>query len=610
MANIFRLNRPCPCGSGKSYGDCCAGGKKTRTKKRKRKRPSRGGEPRNPRPFSKGSPKMLRVSEFIARFSGRFADAFNAGSEWLQNAHGESIGAVFDCLEVEPESGIEAPLGFLLRSFGLFRAERPFGALARNEIVHHVAEAHGTKASSIFDEMDKAHLGAWKVTNAKRQILARRVDGTGEPMQRELDLFTDYKWDAITREGIFVGWLIEHDDICMLFFAHELWRPSIDLLNRAAGRSAWGDGEAFREQDYEEDVLALLMRLDCLDTGREDSRVFLDPRIEGNWYLRPDRLTDGVAEALWEYGLRSPVYTDNPKLDIFESDDLYYCSSCDTYHRDASSALPSWSVDAALLVEDHLDEIISQLEAMRADCVPVHSWYMPPAGPRTLEYVLPLEEMLAMIGLDRNGHVDHPKLARAESYPIGALDIDAEQFRKAGFDTSWSIGQAQSWANSHADDELSEELHQAVEKHRLALRWVGIVDRHRKHDDPGTGPIDYYQLHEGLRRFMPESVLQTPLSELQDTGRGTWTRIEGAMREQGWLDAPVLRLEHLPRYLQDLESLEGVGKVSRQRLHLGLELFVVDWPEAVGHRALAPEAHADEAAGELSSGLDELDELF
>jgi hypothetical protein len=568
---------------------------------------------------------MGRLQDFLAGFSGRFAAAFNASADFQENIHGEyALGELIEHLEVSPEGSVDLELAFILRSFGVFRAARNFGADYRDSMQDYVAEHSGKPAAAIFDMMDKAHFGAWKVTKADNRLTASRVDGQASPIRGKLDVFTDHKWNMINRPGLFVGWLLEADDVCMVFFAAEMDALAIDSLQAAAQRTAWGEADSFRPANYEEDVLALLLRPDCLDTQREDGRIFLSPWIKTEWYLRRDQLEKGVGEGLYEYGLDAPE--DEYNFDAFDTDyfdyddeyedeyedeyDDYFCESCQEYHGRLRT-LPSWSLDAAVLAGEYPDQIIVQLKAFRANSLPGMGWMPEPVGPHSLEYALPIEDMLANIGLGPSGKVDHPKLAQAVRHPIAALQIDADDFRRAGFDLSWSIAQAQAWAKENASVDLRDQFGDAVSNHLRALRWVGIVDLHHQRQAHSAAPIGYSQLMEGIRRLLPAEAQQVPVAELEDAGRGTWTRIDGALRDHGRLSASILRLEHLPAHLDDIAELDGVGKVSCERLVEGLRSFVVGWPESTGHTAISSDAKlSGEAAKELASGLDELGDLF
>lgn len=608
MVSIVRLKRPCPCGSGKQYGDCCAPRNKTR-KRKKPKKPKK--QEHRPQPFSFGSENMVRLSDFITRFSGRFADAYNRASDFLYDRQGEeAFQDLFEYLEVVPSGQPSIGVSFILRSFAIFRGERSLGDEMARRLRTHVGAREGERAANTFEQMEGAKFGAWRVERSRRQITARRIDGSGESDLHELDLFTDYKWDAVDGDGVFVGWFVEEEDIRLLFFAVALPQEALRALEQAADRTPWGQGETFRTADYEEDIVSLLLRPGCHDTERNEGRVFLSPQVEASWYLRRERFEEEVGEALWRFGFRSPLLIQSDALREEGWSSYEYCESCEAYHP-ISELPPSWSVDAAMLASERPEEIIAQLQAMRAEVVPRWGWSIEPVGPRTLEYVLPTEAMLEMIELGPEAEVDHEKLDRAEQYPLAALDIDADTLRRAGFDLSWSIAQARSWAKKHASEELRSELDQAVRRHRTAMRWVSIVDHHRHVDDPAAGPVAYWQLMEGLRELLPPAALQTPLSELEDTGRGTWKRIEAAMRNYDMLDEPVLRLAHLPDGMEQIYNLSGVGEVSCDRLTEGLTRFVAQWPESDGHYPVSAGASASgEAAEELSAGLDELDELF
>lgn len=622
MTSIFRLDGPCPCGSKDTHGTCCAPGKRRlwrRITERFGARPAHRetSSRRRKLPVALGAPEMARLLEFVEDFSSQFADVINTGSAWLREVFGEHTTAqMLDHLEVVPKQALTPPVGLLLRSYGVFRAARPYGGAAAEDMVRHVRRRRGEAGAAIFAAMDEAHLGAWEVSRTRSSLIATRIDGTEEPLRRTLDIFTDYEWSAITTPGFYAGWLVEDDDASMLFFATEYDEEAAARLRRTAARAPWGCREPFRSGHYEEDVLALLARPDCFDTGCDDARSFLSPEIKNVWYLRPSRLAEDVANKIEIFGLRSLAFVDGANAfgDHGPADpDRYTCPICDRTHRKNAHKAPGWSVDVAIIGEDCTDAIVAQLEAMRADALPKSTtWhYTNLAGRHSLEYLLPTDEMLAMIALGPSGRIDHPRLGGADDYLLATLDVDAEAFRKAGFDLNWSIGQARSWARQHAPDELHDELEAAAARHKTALRWACLVDRHRQIDLENTVPIRYAEFYWGVRKLLPTAALETPLSALREEKRGTWRRIEKAMREQDGFDAPQLRLGHLPTCLHSIEGLIGVGPKSVTALVDGLRDFVANWPDSAGYSSIATSAEMQEAAGDaLASGLDELDDLF
>ncbi|QDG51719.1 hypothetical protein FIV42_13470 [Persicimonas caeni] len=569
-----------------------------------------------------GKPDMLRLLEFVEGFSERFSHVFNTASAWQREAFGGYTTAqILDHLEISPDRRLTTERGVLLRSYGVFRARRPYGEGATDEIARRVGQKHGEASAELLEAMQHARLGAWQITEASDGFEATRIDGTDAPFRRELDVFTDYQWAAITAPGVYVGWLIEQDETCMLFFAAELDAAAVDFLNRVAQRAPWGwpDGDAdnaFRRVHYEEDILSLLVRADCINTGRDDMRVILSREIRQVWYLRQANLFDDVEKTLHKYGLRSGVYVED--TGVFGEygavhPDHYQCHICNDFHRKNAHLAPGWSVDVALLVEDHVEAIVSQLEAMRLYALPKSTtWhYSIPVGPHSLEYVFPIAEMLAMIALDPSGRIEHPRLGHAEEYPLSSLDIDLDAFRNAGFDLNWSIGQAKSWAERHAAEELQGALEEAVERYHAAFRWACLVDRHRQMDPNQTIGIGYEELFWGIRKLFPTAVLETPLAALRDRHNGTWRRIEKATREDKAFDTPVLRLGHLPPCMHTLGSLSGIGSKTLMALVDGLVEYVANWPDSAGYASNATSPEMQEAASaELSSGLDALDDLF
>ena len=103
--------------------------------------------------------------------------------------------------------------------------------------------------------------------------------------------------------------------------------------------------------------------------------------------------------------------------------------------------------------------------------------------------------------------------------------------------------------------------------------------------------------------------MNKPLDEFDDPGRGTWARIEKAMREQTAFDGSVVRLSNLPRPVLGLTALDGIGQGTANNLGDAVRAFVVDWPMSAGHHP-ATKLDVADSSEDLQSGLDELDELF
>ncbi len=618
MVSIVRLARPCPCGSGKSYGDCCAGGKSRRRRKdKRRKRKKKDDTPE----FDFGlpsSPRAFDIKAALAEFSGEFAATFNTATEYGEAQWGDEFDhEIFRRLEVSPGDIYDAPIYFCVQSYALFRQpQHESDLVVATDVRDHVESEVGDAA---YDRMRDAQLGVWRLRiGADSRPRAERLDGLdAEPIQ--LAAAVDTRWEDLTEPGTYVGWLIELQERPVLFFAARVDGLFEERFGRAARRQPWGtddgEGRTFRSADYEEDALAMLLDPECVDTERNHSRVFLSPWLD-SYSMNSEELAWRVCQRIDDFGL-PPSDPNNPDALL---DDFEYCASCRAYHYQGEGS-PNWSLDLAVALsddedgeDDNAEAILETLRLYRAWSLGSFSYFGTAFGPKTAEFLLDEESLAGLVHLSPDGRLDDPRVANADRYRIEVLGLDPARLRAAGVSPDWAIAQGLAWARQHADDELLDDLDEAAQRHRVALRWAAIVAKNlvSQTDGHNAAYIYYSDLIRGIEAVIPDG-LDTPITQLEDNGRNTWGRLERALRKDGDVDAPVIRLRHLPKSIAGLEDLHGVGDSTIDNLLNGVTQFIADWPHSDGHHPLVttPAAHRDEqAAEELSRGLDELDELF
>jgi len=99
MTSILRLNRPCPCGSGKTYRECCAPKKKKKGRRKKRTKAGAGKT-------SDGKKSLRKLEEFdaqYAEFDAAFASLYNQAAQIEREEHGDNaFGELFRYLEITP----------------------------------------------------------------------------------------------------------------------------------------------------------------------------------------------------------------------------------------------------------------------------------------------------------------------------------------------------------------------------------------------------------------------------------------------------------------------------------------------------------------------------
>ncbi len=608
MASIFRLNRPCPCGSGKSFDECCAPrGKRKERKRRRRKDPksARRGSPAKPMKLDADTRRKLE--DFQRRFNA-FYDGFIAAHNECIQLEEQHDGPNFIewalmHLETTPESAeIAMEKRALFTSYALFGV--PGRSDWKRERARAVEKRAGSTAAAALDRMADAAVGAWRIDNPSTDAFgwqATRLDGQHPPTRTTVVGALDHQLDELG-PGTYAGWKLDIGDFSVLFQCVRLDDLQQHNLSRAADRQAWGSGEGFRLRDYQDDVVSLMLVPFTIDTERTTGRIFLNEIVAEHWSLDPVEMRQEVAEWIYFAGL---------DMTLDEAADVMW----NRQNAWGSWDLPRpkvWSLTAARATGEEFERVADLLRSYRAETVSFYVYDAVPIGDQSLEYVLPLADMLSIIGLEADGSVDHPTARNALNFPLAVLDLDPGELRRAGFDPAWSIQQARTWAREQrAPEDLRAKLDAAIDAHLIACRWAGIVAR-TEHSEGRALAVRYDGLIAGIRHMLPTEAMHTPLRELDDPGRGTWTRIEKRLRAAGELaKGDVLTLGRLPKTLNGLLSVEGIGEGSAEHLRDALAAYAIEWPASAGHLPTTRStAEADEAADELHSGLDELDDLF
>ncbi len=610
MVSVFQLRRPCPCGSGKSYGDCCAGGPRKRRKKRRRNRPSR-----SPQQSSAQGDSRFDLNA-VNRFIKTFSLAFNEAVTFRKDEFGDyASDVIYEALETLPTGEATAPLYFLLESYYQMRSrddarygeERAGPWHQMRQYVTNTVEG----AEAIYAKMDQARLGAWRVSTSPAGLRYEPLDGVDDRKGGELGLFCNHEWVEIEAAGVYVGWLLELGGAPGLFFAIRADDHFVSRFKKPLQQSFWGAaGGEFRAVDYEEDVLTLLIDSPCAEAAVDSGRYFLSSYLEGDD-------TDWYAGDL-HYNFVERIYAGRLRLadvqDVHE--ESYYCAHCGEYHYYKDALDDAWTIEVARALKNEPERLLERLRHVRLDSLPSSLIYRGPFGRHTAEFLLPDERMYELVYLRDDGEVDDDRITEAERFRVEALPLEPAEIRELGLSDDWTISQARAWMREQGDPSVTERLEQAYESFSVSLRWVALMTEYaQKRDEfpdryPGDVGVEVEddQWLDGVRELLP-STMEMPLEELDDPGRGTWARIETALREQTEFDRPVLRLSDLPGSLNGLTHLDGVGGGSVQNLREALENFVVEWPMSAGHFP-ARKLDAADASDDLQSGLDELDELF
>jgi hypothetical protein len=519
------------------------------------------------------------------------------------------------------ERGVEqlevAPRGYRPTSTvrSLVEAWRVFAATAPvpgSPLARRLETSVADVAERVFARMEGGRLGLWRASD-DGQLEAEIIDGSSCPERVKLGALVDEQWEDIPATEFMIGWAIPIDATNALLFAVAPQRKVKRKIEAAARRHSWGEGDQFRRADYREDILSLLLDPDCFDTGRDRGRIFLSSFVENEWYLSAHQILPEVRQYVFSHGL-DPEQMREPHLDGFIdprrseggitgedqpwSSQLAAALACQPNQAQPNQAQPN--------------QALALLRHYRATAVPWRITAKAALGDRSMSYVLCDELLFAAVHLDADGRVDHPTAQRWGRYKLATLDLSPSFIKRNGLDDAWTIEQALAWAPNHLADQDLQRLHAAADKLRQAMLWVGLVNLNAERSAQPSLLITYRDLLVGIRTLLPTWAAQTPLSALQDPGRGTWKRMEKVFCDHEHVPVePPLRIGDLPDTLDRLTRTPGIGKTSGDYTWHALYHFVLDWPQSCGHQlAHRDEATAQQAADHLSDGLDALDDLF
>lgn len=586
MSSIIHLDKPCPCGSGKTYRDCCAP----------------RGDARTPQP-GQSAPDAAFLQAF-EQFILDFSDAVNASNGYMIEAYGEAtLGRAFTRLEVYPDTDtIDPRRGILVQTWDLFRLYTMEADYDRT--VEYVRHEAGHRTAAVFDMMKDAELAAWQLETGDRKHRATAIDGREQPRTFSPTAITDTAWDDITGDCIVAAWSIELDAGPTLFFGVELSDQAVEKLEQLADRKAWGDGDDFRLHDYEEDVLALLVDPNSVLADENCGRLVLSRGFSIVEDALAQQLPLQLRDSLYLFGF-DPNETPQRIVDSWKTHRFYFSGSVEepsnAWARDAARA-----GDLAPSETARICRYLREIAVQRCD-IPLLA-----IGAKTALHIVDDDQLLAMLHLTPTAQVDHPSAHRWAQYRLAVLDVEPSLLRSARLDPQWTIEQGLSWAERNVDQVSLRHLQEAAARHRLAMRFVGLVNLNDEHPDPPLGDISYTDLMGGIEQFFPSWAAETPIGDLDDTGRGTWTRLTRSFRRMDELaDHNPLRIQDLPEQLFAVAEYPGVGEATIIGLWEGVFRYVKNWPDVAGYRPVAADDSTRRQASQtLTTGLDELDDLF
>ena len=534
------------------------------------------------------------LTEFERHFDDfilRFDVAYHIGHEALTKYFDvPPKGAVLRELEIRSVRLTYADAYLLL-------AHRIFGpSLPRDEtwpdIRRDLANDCDEPIANLFHIMHRGRLAAFEITTDGDGLCATPIDGRGDTEPRSVFAVTDADWEDLATDQTYAGYLVDVGAGEAIILARPLDDGAIESLQRAAARSAWGSDSTFRELDYAEDVLAVLLDTECFDTGESHGRCFLDPiRCDISDYKR-HYLAAGLREAIQRQGFPSLHPEDEPFTPRY-------------WHLDRAPV----RTQLAAAFGDGLKALERDLFRLRPETTN-YQWYVFEAHPHQMRYLFPDHELIGSWHLQPDGSIDHTKLHRLHDYPLAATDLTDGWFHQTGAHPEWSIRRTLDWAENRVDDARMAELRRAVDHFRIALRWAALVDLHGAYQRPWIGDISYEDLIFGLTTRLPRRIADRRLHDFDEPSRNVWSRINTALRKAGHLnDDEPLTVRCLPRHYSTWSRTAGIGPATDRDLQHTFLDFARHWPESEGYSP-NDATRADEASSAISDGLDELDDLF
>lgn len=593
MVSIFKLKRPCPCGSGKIYGDCCAPGSHHR-KRVKNKEAIKEFESSN-QIDEVGDAQDILPFQTLDKWVYRFGTYYNQSIDYLMEFDLPFIADIIREVEVEP-TGQKLDKAQTLSAVSWLIHHRP-GLIEEedNEIRGVVEEIVGPEVASISEEMKMARFGAWEVERKGNSLQARALNGNPDSEFFPIHRVLDCRWETLQfrknnkeQNPCFLGWCaqINGGPATILFFVDPLDRR---LIQKAIDRSAWGTNNDFRTIDYEEDMMALLLNRRATDMGTKQGRVFFDPQFAVYTPSYLYSMQDWLDEELAEAGLfRDPEY------DYFRSILLDVVR------------LEAWEEEDPHLIDRWLEDFYDM--AIKHYGLDLH----PALGRKTLRSLLGRSFIYRKYyGMPSSGKLKGENLKNWESFPVEVLDLDSAKLRAWAIPREWTLRQSHRWAEKNLSPEHLEEFAVARQRFREMLRLGAYLDCVV---DKETGDLrihfDMESLSSAIEEFFPARLLGKPLKSFPEEKKNTWSRIESGFRARGdFQEEDLITLEHLCKRGTFIGALPGVGKKTKESAFFSLIEYTANWPQSEGFHPHANNL-SGEAAQAINEGLDELDDLF
>ncbi len=473
----------------------------------------------------------------------------------------------------------KSPEHLMLSSY-VFWGDRSLGG-SRRGFERRLERAVNSELWRLHQTVCAGCYGAWRCVEVGAEGHSR-WEAIGPARQTELQaaIVTSGPSDELEAEvgDVRAGWAVEFEDFGALLFSLELREVAQGALAEAAEDDAWYDqsapeGQRVRVIEYERDVL-----LQATCPGYEECG------LTPHYYL-PKTLRRRFPARFRRALVRTMV------------DAL------------GSNRVP-WHVRLARSDEDWIEDyVIDRLSKWRkkARRRAQHS-YERKVTKEALVRLADEKTCLAMLGLDATGELDLSAYPPRKLHPVSMLEVDWEWLEQCGVKSGDVIKQAQSKVEEQASDEELKRWEEALEAHRIRLRWCAIIDASRTHRDLITGrpQLDYDELMAAVDYIFGASIQQLPIGELMAERKRMAPRIEKALISNGYGSEP-LTVGEMPGDSIDLKIVRGVGKKSMQAIEDCLFEELSSWAEPL--RRLATE-EAVQARDEIEAGLDELEDLF
>lgn len=430
----------------------------------------------------------------------------------------------------------------------------------RSEFRERIKRGFERTLLEVYDLFASARFGAWRYTPGGLEHAGQveAVDGQSEALRIDVVHATCSDLTLLRREADVAGWLVEVEGVHMLLLACEFEERARQKLAVAATRSAWDDGQYFRERDYEADVLALLLEPLCVDVGGhgvcidptphriQGGRIFLSPVIKGwGWGLASMELPEAIQNLLCEEGLN---------------------------HR--GEALPWHLAVARAETSQDLQDLTNQLTILRHNALTKRLEPRHPIGEHTLEALVSTAFLMETVGLTSDGVLDeHEAYLELSLRQVG---FDCDELVQCGVDRDAPLDEAlrqSALLSPQALDQLGDAIYLA----RVRVRWTTILRCWLASDSPWRRIPTLLDLLSGIESLFRGELWNVPLRRLPDPGRGTWRRLEKAILELGFTGLKV-RVGDLFEFADILPELDGVGPKTLEHAALALAQILIDWP--------------------------------